>query len=169
MNQHLETLQRIKTIAEEALTIDERIKEWEIKFSHHSNPRYTALGAAVGELTGKFERIKLNLDYHFTPLQRAIIFTSDFELELGLRQRVDPQAHAWYQGGYVTAKPVGDNGNDDKGFDLIETHPSEEGVKTSLLAHIGVTKVNGNWKILNQDNDVTTPEELIDWLERRCE
>ena len=169
MNEHLETLQRIQSIAEEALTIEDRIKEWEIKFSRHQNPHYTALGAAVGELTGKFEYIKIMLDCVFTPHQQAICFASDFELELGLRQRVDPDCHSWYKGGYISAEEVGDNGENDKGFDLTETNPSKQGLKKSHLAHIGVTKVDGNWRVLNQEDTPVTPEQLIDWLEGRCE
>lgn len=168
MNEHLELLQRIQTITEEALTIDERIDDWTQKFNHHQSPHYTALGAAVGELSGKFDNIKLMLDCVFTPHQQAICFASDFELECSKRQCLDPDCCSWYKGGYVRAEAYGDNGDNDKGFDLIESYPDEKGIKRSVITDIGVMKIGGNWRVVNSENTPVTAEELIDWLEGRC-
>jgi len=176
MNEHLETLLRIKDVVDEAITIDERIRDWETKFSHHENPNYTALGAAVGELTGKFEYIKMLLDVYVTPLQLATAFATEFELELGKRQRLDPESCPWYNDGCISVEPIGDNGDDDEGFELIESRPSKNGVKRTVITDIGVMKVDGNWQIVNnlspecRDKNENTPvdaEQLIDWMEGR--
>ncbi len=166
MDNILATLHRIKEVTDEVKLIDAKIASWEESFSHHEHPQWSASAAAVGELHAKIMYIRMMCEQVIvTPLQIAVKFASAFERELGKRKLVEPTEYQWYHGGYISVEPSGDNGNDDFGFDLIESMPSKDGVKRQLITDIGVMKIDGNWQVVNNENTLVDAEELIDWLE----
>jgi len=166
MNEHLETLIRIKEVAEEEKLMDEKMKDWRKAFSHHECPDCSVYAAAVGELRVKLEYIGMLCELG-EPLPVAMHFATEFELELGKRQRLDPQCCTWYTGGDIIVETIGDNGDDDKGFELVELRPSRSGVQKSVIADIGIMRTDGNWRVVNNENTPVDAEQLIDWLEYR--
>ena len=149
-----EYLQHIKMMAE----VDIRIVEWK---EHPSNVALEAYQDAFGYLQSSLQGIVGYIDNHAIPSIVAREIADDFaedvqtELRRGLKLAQAEMMYfpdGFYSGGEVRAIRIGDNGNNDVGFELVT---SEDGTICDFAVKYG--------KIFYQD-ELTDAEALVDEL-----
>jgi len=161
MKEYLDEIKRMASVDLDA--IDGQIVEWIQDFAHHKDDaEFIAYQCGVGYLKSSLRSIVDYIDTHAIPgiVTREIVNEFAREVQEELRRLInmtnagliDRDDGGFYSGGEVRAVRIGDNGNDDIGFELVT---SEDGTICDFAVKYG--------KIFYQD-ELTDAEALVDEL-----